>query len=118
MGIRVTSWLSRPSILRTLISRLRLTVRLLREPRVPRLVKALPVVAACYVISPLDFVPDFLSILGQIDDLAVIVIALEAFLNLCPADAVNFHSAAVTEGRRYHPMPSSGAVIDAEFRRE
>ena len=118
MGIRVTSWLSRPSILRTVISRVRLTVRLLREPRVPFLVKALPVVAAFYVVSPLDFVPDLLSILGQIDDLAVIVIAVEAFLKLCPAEAVNFHSSAMAQGRKYCPMPSSGEVIDAEFRRE
>jgi uncharacterized membrane protein YkvA (DUF1232 family) len=97
---------------------MRLTVRLLREPEVPLLIKALPVLAALYVISPLDFVPDLLPVLGQLDDLGVIVIAVEAFLKLCPAGAVDFHRAAMAQGRKYCPMPLAGEVIDAEFRRE
>ena len=118
MAARVTSWLSWPSLLRMLVLHVRLTVRLLREPRVPLLIKALPVLAALYVISPLDFVPDFLPVLGQLDDLGVILIALEAFLKLCPAGAVDFHRAAMAQSRKYHPMPLAGEVIDAEFRRE
>jgi len=74
LSARVTSWLSWPSLVRTLVSHLRLTVRLLREPGVPLLTKAFPILAALYVISPLDFVPDFLPVLGQIDDLGVILI--------------------------------------------
>jgi len=112
------SWLSRPSLLRTLVSHVRVSVRLLREPRVPLLLTALPVLATAYVISPLDFVPDVLPIIGQVDDLGVIFIALEAFLRLSPAGAVDFHRAAVAQGRRYGPMPSGGEIIDAEFRRE
>ena len=106
------------SLLRTLVSHLRLTVRLLREPGVPLLTKALPVLAALYVISPLDFMPDFLPVLGQLDDLGVILIALEAFMKLCPAAAVDFHRAAMAQGLKYCQMPSAGEVIDAEFRRE
>jgi uncharacterized membrane protein YkvA (DUF1232 family) len=118
MAARVMSWLSRPSLLRTLVSHVRLTIRLLREPRVPLFFKALPVVAAAYVISPLDFVPDVLPILGQIDDLGVMLVALETFIRLCPMGAVAFHRAAVEQGRRYGPMPLAGDVIDAEFRRQ
>ena len=62
--------------------------------------------------------PDFLPVLGQLDDLGVVVIAVEAFLKLCPAGAVDFHRAAMAEGRNYCPMPLVGEVIDAEFRRE
>ena len=118
MAVRVTSWMSWPSLLQTLVSSARLTMRLLREPRVPLLTKALPVLTALYVVSPLDVVPDFLPILGQIDDLGVILIALAAFLKLCPAGAVDFHRAAMAQGHTYSPMPSTGEVIDAEFRRE
>ena len=118
MAARVTSGLSWPSLLRALVSHVRLTVRLLREPGVPVLIKVLPFLAAFYVISPLDVVPDFLPVLGQLDDLGVILIAFEAFLKLCPAGAVDFHRAAMTQGRKYSPMPSAGQVIDAEFRRE
>jgi len=117
MATRVTSWLSRPSLLRTLVSHVRVTLRLLREPRVPLLFKLIPVLAAGYVISPLDFVPDVLPIVGQLDDLGIIFIALETFLRLSPSSAVDYHRAAVAEGRRFGPMPADGEVIDAEFRR-
>ena len=110
--------LSWPSLLRTLVSRVRLTMRLLREPGVPLLAKACPVLAALYVISPIDFVPDVLPLLGQLDDIGVVVVVLEAFLKLCPARAVDFHRAALAQGRAYCPMPPAGDVIDAEFRRE
>jgi hypothetical protein len=37
---------------------------------------------------------------------------------LCPAEAVEFHRTAMAQGRKYDPMPSTGSVIDVEFRRE
>jgi len=58
-----------------------------------------------YVISPLDFVPDFLPVLGQLDDLGVVLLALEGFTRLCPTEAVEFHRAAIAQGRKYDPMP-------------
>ena len=115
---RITSWLSLPSLARTLVAHVRLTLRLLREPGVPLLTKAVPILAALYLLSPLDFIPDVLPVLGQLDDLGMILIALEAFLNLCPAGAVDFHRAALAQGRKYSPMPPAGEIIDAEFRRE
>ena len=118
MAARLTSWLSRPSLVRTLISHVRLTMRLLREPGVPFLAKVFPIMAALYVISPLDFVPDVLPVLGQLDDLSVILIVLEGFSRVCPARAVDFHRAALAQGRKYSEMPSAGEIIDAEFRRE
>lgn len=117
MAARVTSWLSRPSMLRTLVSHVRVTFRLLREPRVPILLKLIPVLAAGYVISPLDFVPDVLPIIGQVDDLGIIFLAIEAFLRVAPTAAVDYHRAAVADGRPYGPMPPGGEVIDAEYRR-
>ena len=60
MAIRISSWLSRPWSLRSLITQARLALRLLREPRVPMVLKAVPLLAMLYVISPIDFVPDFI----------------------------------------------------------
>jgi len=121
MAVQVTRWLSWPSLLRTLGSHVRLTMRLLREPQVPRLVKAAPILAGLYVVSPVDFIPDVFPILGQLDDLGVLLLALEAFLRWCPSQAVDYHRAAMAQGRKYGPMPDvagGGDVIDAEFRRE
>ena len=115
MAGRVTSVFSWPSLFRTLVSHVGLTMRLLREPAVPVLTKVLPFLALLYVISPLDFVPDFLPVLGQLDDLGVVLLALEGFTRLCPTEAVEFHRAAMAAGRKYDPMPSTGQIIDVEF---
>jgi uncharacterized membrane protein YkvA (DUF1232 family) len=118
MAAPLKSWLSRPSLLRTVLSQVRLAFRLLRDPCVGMLVKALPFLAAVYVVSPLDFIPDVIPLIGQLDDLGVLAIAIEGFLKLCPSAAVNFHRTAIEAGRGYSPMPAAGRVIDAEWRRE
>jgi uncharacterized membrane protein YkvA (DUF1232 family) len=118
MAIRVTSWLSRPGLLRTLLSHLRLAVRLVREPRVPLLTKVVPCLATLYVVSPIDFIPDVLPLVGQLDDLTIILIALEAFLRLCPTAALAHHREAIAQGRRYSPIPLTDDFIDTEWRHE
>lgn len=115
------SWLARPAILRALVSRLRLAWRLLREPAVPGLVKALTLLPLAYVLFPLDFLPDIIPVLGQLDDIGVALAAVEAFIGLCPAPAVDHHRAGIESGRPFsvfrRPPPPGGEVIDAEFKR-
>jgi uncharacterized membrane protein YkvA (DUF1232 family) len=118
MVARMTSWLSRPGLLRTVLSQMRLAIRLVRDPGVPSLTKALPVLAALYVLSPADLVPDVLPLLGQVDDLGVMLIALECFLRLCPAGPVAFHRTAIAQGRGYGPMSPADDFIDVKGRRE
>jgi uncharacterized membrane protein YkvA (DUF1232 family) len=87
---------------------------------VPLLTKALPVLAAFYVISPLDFVPDVVPVLGQLDDLGLLLLTLELFLRFCPPAAVAFHRAAIDQGRGYVAMPGADDldnIIDAEWHR-
>src|SRR5262245_41482556 len=115
---RVTSWLWRPLLLRTLFSQARLGVRLLREPRVPLMAKAVPLLGALYLVSPLDLVPDIFPLLGQIDDVSLILIALAVFLRLSPPEAVAFHRAAIAESRPYTPMSATDDIIDTEWRRD
>ena len=112
------TWLTRIGLVRTLIADARLAVRLLREPRVPALTKALPLLALVYLISPVDFVPDLIPLLGQVDDLGVLVAITELFRRLSPPAVVAYHRSAVTRRQRYAPMPSDDDVVDAEFRRE
>ncbi len=50
---------------------------LLRDPRIPFWAKAaIPAVAAAYVISPVDLIPDFLVGVGQLDDIGVMLLAV------------------------------------------
>ena len=116
MGIRISSWLSRPLSLRSLIVHVRLAARLFREPRVPMPLKVVPVLALLYVLSPIDFVPDFIPGLGQLDDLGIILAALELFVRISPSAVQTFHREAIAQRRRYTPMTSTNDFIEAEWR--
>jgi uncharacterized membrane protein YkvA (DUF1232 family) len=116
MAIRISSWLARPLSLRSMIVQAKLAVRLFREPRVPALLKTLPILAGLYVISPIDLVPDFIPGLGQLDDLGIILAALEIFVRVCPAGAQAHHREAIAQRRRYTPMASNEDIIEAEWR--
>jgi uncharacterized membrane protein YkvA (DUF1232 family) len=95
--------LGRFRLLRRAIARFRLAARLLREPRVPVLLKALLVAAASYVILPFDLVPDVIPGLGQLDDLLVTVIAIESVIALLPPGLVEYHKSSIRERRPYTP---------------
>jgi uncharacterized membrane protein YkvA (DUF1232 family) len=84
---------------------------------VPRLTKALLALPTLYLVAPVDAVPDIAPIIGQLDDLGVLLLALQTFIRLCPLDAVGFHRHRIANGRPYTPMSASDVVIDAEWRR-
>lgn len=53
------------------------TVRRLRkDPRVPRRAKVAIVVAGLWVASPIDLIPEFLPVIGPLDDVVVVALAL------------------------------------------
>jgi uncharacterized membrane protein YkvA (DUF1232 family) len=78
-------------LLRHLPNTLRLFWRLFRDPRVGRLPKALLVGAVLYVVSPIDFLDDFLPLIGIVDDLALVLMAGRLFVQLCPRTVVEEH---------------------------
>jgi uncharacterized membrane protein YkvA (DUF1232 family) len=55
--------------------------RLLTDPRVDWWRKALLLVAVAYLASPIDLVPDFIPVAGQLDDAIVVVLALRVLLH-------------------------------------
>lgn len=60
---------------------LRLCANLLRDSRVPTTEKALFAGAIIYAIVPLDFLPDFLPFIGQVDDIYLIALTLLRLVN-------------------------------------
>ena len=53
------------------------TVRVLRrDPRVPRRAKLAVVVAGLWVVSPIDLIPEFLPVIGPLDDIIVVALLL------------------------------------------
>ena len=68
---------------------------LLTDRRVPWYAKIIPALAIAYMISPIDLIPEWLPIVGQMDDLAVIMLALRLFTRLAPENVVAEHQAKV-----------------------
>lgn len=50
--------------------------RLRRDPRVPTRAKVAVMLAAVWVISPIDLIPEFLPVIGPLDDVLIVVLAL------------------------------------------
>jgi uncharacterized membrane protein YkvA (DUF1232 family) len=69
----------------------RLSWSLMQDSRVPLWAKAIPVLAALYIFSPIDILPDFFLALGQIDDILILSMGLELFTKLAPMDVVEEH---------------------------
>jgi len=57
-----------------------LVARLVRDPRVPRRRKLILLALAGYLASPIDLVPDFIPIAGQLDDAIVVALVLRHFI--------------------------------------
>jgi len=56
-----------------------------RDPRVPWYAKALLAVIVGYVISPIDLIPDFIPVLGSLDELVLVPLGIAAAVKLIPA---------------------------------
>jgi len=70
---------------------LRLFKGLLRDPRVPRRSKALLVFGAAWVASPIDLIPEFIPVLGPLDDAVVAALILRHLLRTAGRDVVVEH---------------------------
>jgi len=64
----------------------RLILELAMDGRVPWSRKAILGMAAAYVVSPLDLVPDFVPFISRVDDVMVTIIALDLFLDGIPRE--------------------------------
>jgi uncharacterized membrane protein YkvA (DUF1232 family) len=59
-----------------------------RDPRVPWYAKVLAAVVVAYALSPIDLIPDFIPILGYLDDLIVVPLGITLILRMIPAEVL------------------------------
>lgn len=62
----------------------KLACRLVKDRRVPLPAKLIIPLVVLYLMSPIDLVPDFIPVLGYLDDLVVVMLAVWAFARLAP----------------------------------
>lgn len=94
-----------PSFWAAVIRQLRLAWRLFIDRRVPFGYKLLPLAVLLYIVSPLDFIPDVVIGLGQLDDLGLFLLGAQVFTMIVPRAIVD----AILE-------EMDGNVIDGEAR--
>lgn len=58
------------------------------DPRVPWYAKVLAATVAAYALSPIDLIPDFIPILGHLDDLVLIPLGIALVLRLIPPEVM------------------------------
>lgn len=74
----------------------RLAIRLFNDERVPNWVRyGIPLLVLLYFVMPLDVLPDFIPILGQLDDIGVIILGMGLMAKLSPAYVVDEHRRAM-----------------------
>lgn len=68
-----------------------------RDPRVPWYAKAVAIAVAAYALSPIDLIPDFIPVLGYLDDLILVPIGIVIAVRLIPPEVLAEHRAAASD---------------------
>ncbi len=87
-----------PGFLGSILRDVRLAWRLLLDRRVPLVLKLIPPATLLYTLFPVDFVPDLLPGLGQLDDLGILLLGLRLFILLAPQAIVQQHLSEMEAG--------------------
>lgn len=80
-----------------------------RDRRVPWYAKFAAGAVAAYALSPIDLIPDFVPVLGYLDDLVIVPIGIVAVIKLIPADVLA--QLRIEAARRTERPASRGGLI-------
>jgi uncharacterized membrane protein YkvA (DUF1232 family) len=81
-----------------------------RDPRVPWAVKAFAALVAAYVLSPIDLIPDFIPVLGYLDELILLPLAVGVIVRAIDPD-VMAELRARAEALSERPRSPVGAAL-------
>jgi uncharacterized membrane protein YkvA (DUF1232 family) len=81
-----------------------------RDPRVPWYAKAAAAAVAAYALSPIDLIPDFIPILGYLDDLLIVPLGILLVVKLIPGPLMEEFRAHARE-REGKPVSYVGLAV-------
>jgi uncharacterized membrane protein YkvA (DUF1232 family) len=81
-----------------------------RDPRTPWYAKALAVCIAGYALSPIDLIPDFVPVLGYLDDVVILPLGILAVIQMIPSE-VMAESRATAALAADKPVSRTGAAV-------
>jgi uncharacterized membrane protein YkvA (DUF1232 family) len=82
-----------------------------RDPRVPWYAKALALCVAGYALSPIDLIPDFIPVLGYLDDLIIVPLGIMGVVMLIPPEIMAEHRATAALAAERPTSRTAAAVI-------
>ena len=83
-----------------------------RDPRVPWFPKLIAAMVVAYALSPIDLIPDFIPVVGYLDDLILVPLGLALAIRLIPAAVLEEHRAAAAQRfSEPHPRSWAGAAL-------
>lgn len=81
-----------------------------RDERTPLHARAFGLLVAAYALSPIDLIPDFIPVLGLVDDVVLIPAGIWLFLKMLPPGLFAEHRAAA-EAAAHRPRSGGGILI-------
>ncbi len=81
-----------------------------RDPRAPWPARAFGLLVAAYALSPIDLIPDFIPVLGLLDDALLIPLGLWLFVKMLPPGLFNEHRRAAEQAAK-RPHSRLGLLI-------
>ena len=81
-----------------------------RDPRTPWYAKALAILVAGYALSPIDLIPDFIPVLGYLDDIVLVPLGILAAVKLIPPEVMAEHRAAAARAAE-RPTSRRAALV-------
>lgn len=83
-----------------------------RDPRVPWYAKVMAGAVAAYALSPIDLIPDFIPVLGYLDDLILVPVGILLAVKLIPGPLmIEFRAEAAKRAGRPASIAAAGAVV-------
>jgi len=82
-----------------------------RDPRTPWYAKAVAAAVAVYAFSPIDLIPDFIPVLGYLDDLLIVPLGVALALRLVPAAVMSECRERAERELLEKPRSVAGAVV-------
>ena len=81
-----------------------------RDPRTPWYAKALAVCVAGYALSPIDLIPDFIPVIGYLDDAVIVPLGILAVVKLIPSEVMTESRIAAASAAK-KPVSRTAAFV-------
>jgi uncharacterized membrane protein YkvA (DUF1232 family) len=81
-----------------------------RDPRVPWYAKAVAIAVTAYALSPIDLIPDFIPVMGYLDDLIIVPLGIALVVRMIPPHVMAEHR-ALADAAQHRPVSKAAAMV-------